>query len=219
MEPQALIPPHDQVPSVTMGPDPQAAEGALILIHGRNAAAPNILEIVADLAAERLHVVAPNATDNTWYPKSFLAPIHENEPGISSGIARINHIVEDLMEQGIPVDKIVIGGFSQGACLAAEFVAQHPRSYGGVLIYSGGIIGPEGLHRSYLGSLSHVPVFLGCSDVDSHVPAWRVEETAEVLATLGASIDMRFYPGMGHLINAEELAVGRELIQQRILTS
>lgn len=216
MTPQALIPPHDQVPSMTMGPDPHAAEGALILIHGRNAAAPNILEIVADLAAERLHVVAPNATNHTWYPHSFLAPIHENEPGISSGIARVNHIVEELMEQGIPVGKIFLGGFSQGACLAAEFVARHPRSYGGALIYSGGIIGPEGLHRAYQGSLDGVPVFIGCSDVDSHVPAWRVEETAEVLATLGATVDMRFYPGMGHLINAEELAAGREMIRQRL---
>ena len=163
-------------------------------------------------ALDRWSVVAPQATGNTWYPFSFLAPMEQNEPGITSGIALIESLVQGALAEGFPSERIALMGFSQGACLTLEFVARHPRRYAAVLGYSGGLIGPPGTLRDYAGSLDGTPVFLGCSDVDSHVPAERVRETADVLARMGAAVDMRLYPGMGHLVNDEEIEVGRGLL-------
>lgn len=183
------------------------------MIHGRGASAESIASLAPLLGADDFAIVAPQAQGNTWYPYSFLAPMAQNEPGISSGIALIESLVQGLGEEGIPADRVVLVGFSQGACLTTEFVARHPRRYGAVLGYSGGLIGPPGTPRDYPGVLDGTPVFLGCSDVDAHVPADRVRETAEVLGRLGAVVDMRLYPGMPHTVNEEEIAVGRELLR------
>lgn len=207
------IPPHGSAPLVRAGPPPDAAHGRLIMVHGRGATADGIASMAVPLRAlDRWSVVAPQATGNTWYPFSFLAPMEQNEPGITSGIALIESLVNAALAEGFPSDRIALMGFSQGACLTLEFVARHPRRYAAVLGYSGGLIGPPGTPRNYAGALDGTPVFLGCSDVDSHVPAERVRETADVLTRMGATVDMRLYPGMGHLVNDEEIEVGRGLL-------
>lgn len=207
------IPPHGSAPLVRAGPPPDAAHGRLIMVHGRGATADGIASMAVPLRAlDRWSVVAPQATGNTWYPFSFLAPMEQNEPGITSGIALIESLVSAALAEGFPSDRIALMGFSQGACLTLEFVARHPRRYAAVLGYSGGLIGPPGTPRNYAGALDGTPVFLGCSDVDSHVPAERVRETADVLTRMGATVDMRLYPGMGHLVNDEEIEVGRGLL-------
>ena len=207
------IPPHGSAPLVRAGPPPSAAHGRLIMVHGRGATADGIASMAVPLRAlDRWSVVAPQATGNTWYPFSFLAPMEQNEPGITSGIALIESLVSAALAEGFPSDRIALMGFSQGACLTLEFVARHPRRYAAVLGYSGGLIGPPGTPRNYAGALDGTPVFLGCSDVDSHVPAERVRETADVLTRMGATVDMRLYPGMGHLVNDEEIEVGRGLL-------
>ncbi len=208
-----MISPHGSMPVSRTGPALKDAKAALILIHGRGADPSDILSLVPFLGAESLHVMAPAAAQHTWYPNSFLASIPSNEPGIQSGIAKINELVEEALAAGIPERRIVIGGFSQGACLGSEFVARHPRSYGGLLAFSGGLIGPKDTPRTYPGSLEGLRVFLGCSDVDFHIPSWRVEETASVLSRMGAEVDMRLYPGMGHTINGEELKAGKDIIE------
>ena len=157
------------------------------------------------LAQPNFAYLAPQAAGNTWYPYSFLAPIANNEPGITSGIAALGAVVEKVVEAGLGYERIVIGGFSQGACLATEFVARNARRYGGVLGFSGGLIGPDGTLRDYPGSLEDTPVFLGCSDIDPHIPKERVDLTAQVLADLDGQVTKRLYPGMGHTINQDEI--------------
>ncbi len=190
------------------------ARGALILTHGRGATAQSILSLAPLLGADHLAWYAPQASGNTWYPYSFLSPIPQNEPGISSGIQALADLVADIEAGGIPASRIALLGFSQGACLTLEFAARHPQRFGALVGFSGGLIGPEGTPRDYAGSLAGTPVFLGCSDVDSHIPLARVHDSAEVLSRMGGSVDTRIYPGMGHVVNDDEIAAARALIQQ-----
>lgn len=203
---------HDEGNVLRLGPSPRSVGRALIMVHGRGASAESIATLVQPLDAAALPVLAPQATGNTWYPLSFLAPMEQNEPGISSGIALIETLVRQLEGDGVPASRIALLGFSQGACLTLEFSARHPRRYGAVIGFSGGLIGPPGTPRDYAGSLDGTPVFLGCSDVDSHVPAERVRESAQVLTRLGAMVDMRLYPGMPHTVNEDEIAAARDLL-------
>jgi predicted esterase len=182
------------------------------MVHGRGATAESIVPLAEPLGADDFSILAPQASGNTWYPASFLSPIPVNEPGISSGISVLAALVERLERAGVAASKIALLGFSQGACLTLEFVARHPRRYGAVVGFSGGLIGPPGTPRDYPGSLNGTPVFLGCSDVDAHIPAERVRETADVLTRMGAVVDMRLYQGMGHLINEDELNAARALL-------
>jgi predicted esterase len=189
----------------------------VILVHGRGATAESILTLADEFepgtaGRSKLAYLAPQARGNTWYPYSFLSPIPHNEPGISAGIALLDDLVEELAGRGIPYEQIILGGFSQGACLALEFVARHARRYGGVFGYSGGLIGPDGTPRDYPGSLAGTPVFLGCSDVDFHIPKERVELTAAVLQKLGGEVTMRLYPGLGHTVNQDEIDFVRQMI-------
>jgi predicted esterase len=158
--------------------------------------------------------LAPQAAGYTWYPHSFLAPIDANQPFLDSALRRVESIIDQLIAQGVSSEKIVILGFSQGACLTAEFAARHPRHYGGVVAFTGGLIGPPGTPRSYAGSLAGTAVFLGTGDPDPHVPIERVQETAAVFQRMGAEVDLRRFPGMPHTINAEELAAARALLQR-----
>jgi predicted esterase len=207
------LPPHGGAQLFRAGPGREVARGRLIMVHGRGATADGIASLAAPLgAAGTWSVVAPQATGQTWYPYSFLSPIPQNEPGITSGIALLEHLVQEALDEGYRTDQVALVGFSQGACLSLEFAARHPRRYAAVIGYSGGLIGPPGTPRDYPGSLDGTPVFLGCSDVDAHIPAERVRETAEVLTRMGAHVDMRLYPGMPHTVNDEEIAVGRELL-------
>ena len=168
----------------------------------------DVIEATDDVA-----FVAPNASGGTWYPFSFLAPMDQNQPGLDSGLGVLARLVDELSASGIAPDRIGLMGFSQGACLALEFSARHGRRYACVAGLSGGLIGPPGTPRAYPGTLAGTPVFLGCSDIDPHIPLERVHETARVLGGLGAKVDARIYPGMGHTVNEGELEAVRALLR------
>ena len=206
--------PHKNQPVLTAGKRLDEAQAALILVHGRGATAESILTLSHELHHPDFAYLAPQAAGNSWYPYSFLTPIADNEPGISSAIAMLVQLVEKVVAAGISQDHIMIGGFSQGACLALEFAARNARRYGGLLGFSGGLIGPDGTPRDYPGSLDGTPIFLGCSDADFHIPKERVLLTAEVLEKLGGKVTTRLYPAMGHTINQDEINFARSMIQK-----
>jgi predicted esterase len=207
--------PHQNQAVSTAGASLGEARGAMVMLHGRGATAESILTLAPSLNAPDFAYLAPQAGGNSWWPRSFLAPIPSNEPGISSAMRAVEEVLAQVAAAGIPPERIVLLGFSQGACLAAEFVARHARRYGGVASLSGGLIGPDGTPRNYSGSLEGTPVFLGCSDIDGHIPAERVRLTAKVLETLGGNVDLRLYPGMGHTINDDELSAVRTITELR----
>ncbi len=208
----AVPPPHGEQPILVSGPPLSEAGRAMILVHGRGATAASILTLADAFERPQLAYVAPQAAGNTWYPYSFLSPLEVNEPGISSGLALLGALVAEMEVAGVSVERILLGGFSQGACLASEFVARTPRPYAGLLVFSGGLIGPPGTPRNYPGRLDGLPVFLGCSDRDAHIPEERVDETAEVLAAMGADVAKVIYPGMGHTIIDDEINHARAII-------
>lgn len=179
----------------------------MVMVHGRNATAESILSLVQAIDTPGFVYLAPQAAGNTWYPNSFLAPIKSNEPGITSGLAAINDLLKRIVDAGIPLERTMLLGFSQGACLALEYAARHARRYGGVVGLSGGLIGPDDTPRDYQGSFDRTRVFLGCSDVDSHIPAQRVRETAGVFRAMRATVTMTLYPGMEHIVNEDEVAM------------
>jgi len=203
--------PHE--PVLTAGPPLEKAKAAILLVHGRGASAQSILSLYEELGAEQFAAIAPQAAGNTWYPYSFLSPLEANQPYLDSALHRLESIVADLLERGIPSQHIVLAGFSQGACLSLEFAARNARRYGAILGLSGGLIGPPGALRNYPGSLAGTPVFLGCSDPDPHIPFERVEESGDVLSRMNAKVDLRRYPNMGHTINDDELDACRGLLQ------
>ncbi len=192
------------------------ARAAVILLHGRGATAHDILTLAAELDEPHVAFLAPQAAGNSWYPYSFLQPIERNEPELSSALHGVAGLVAAVEAAGIPAARIVLGGFSQGACLAAEFVARHARRYGGLLVLSGGVIGPPDTPRTYAGSLDGMPVLVGCSDVDAHIPLSRVQETADVLRALGGDVTLQVYAGMGHIINQDEIERARALVQAAV---
>lgn len=205
--------PHSGLPVETIGRTLGNGTAAMILAHGRGAAPANILELATALHHPEFTFLAPAASENTWYPHSFMADIPSNEPGISSGLAVLEELVDQVLDSGVARDRIVLAGFSQGACLTAEFAVRNPGRYGGVLIFSGGLIGPPGTTWPSEGDFAGTPVFLGCSDVDSHIPRERVEESAQIFRDRGAAVEVRIYPGMGHLINDDELARARAIVE------
>ena len=203
---------HQDQPLLEAGTSLDAAEAALVLVHGRGASARGILGMGKEVHREGLALLAPQAADSEWYPESFLAPVAENEPGRSSGLQAIEAAVARARDAGIPTEKIVLAGFSQGACLASEYVATSPERYGGLAALSGGLLGESVDPAAYEGDLGDTPVFLGCSDVDPHIPAERVHETAAVFEALGGDVDTRLYEGMSHTVNRDELAALEELV-------
>ncbi len=204
--------PHAGQPVLRHGPDIAAARLVAIMIHGRGASAEDMLGLAEALELQDVACLAPQAAGHTWYPQSFLSPIEQNEPGITSGLAAIARLIAAAADEGIPAERVAILGFSQGACLSLEFAARHARRYAAVCGLSGGVIGPPGTPRNYAGSLDRTPVFLGCSDIDPHIPVERVHESAEVFRRLGAVVDERIYPRMGHTINRDELEAVRSLL-------
>lgn len=227
MTPVALNP-HRNQPVLQAGEPLDKAQTAMIMVHGRGATAASILTLAPDLTRPgrpgqpRLAgwtFLAPQAANNSWYPNSFLAPIASNEPGISSGLATIAAVLETLSRAGISAERTMLLGFSQGACLALEFVARHARRYGGVVGLSGGLIGPDGAPRAHTGSLAGAPVFLGCSTVDPHIPKARVEESAVMFQRLGGAVTMRLYPGMGHTVNQDEIDVVQGMMRNVVGSS
>lgn len=197
--------PHAGIPVFREGRPPEEAPAAAVLLHGRGGSAGDILALARALDRPRLAYLAPQAAGNAWYPQSFLAPVERNEPWLSSALDVVRRLLDTLAEAGLPAGKTLLIGFSQGACLALEFVARNATRYGGVAGLAGGLIGAPGTPREYPGSLDGTPIFLGCGDQDPWVPPERFEETAEVLTRLGADVTRRLYPGMGHLVNEDEL--------------
>ena len=176
-----------------------------VMLHGRGAGAQDILGLWGEFSAGDVAYLAPQATGNTWYPYSFLMPLEQNEPSLSSALRVIEGLLASLAEQKVTRDRIALMGFSQGACLTLEFAARYAQRYAAIAAFSGGLIGPPGTSRNYAGSLDGTPVFLGCSDVDPHIPIERVHESAEIFARMGARVDKRIYPGMAHTINGAEI--------------
>jgi phospholipase/carboxylesterase len=205
---------HADEQVVGAGPDLSDAKAVMIMVHGRGASAQDILGLSGSLTAEGMTFVAPQATGNTWYPYSFLEPMEKNEPHLSAALRRLHDIVLTIESRGIPSEKIVLLGFSQGACLSTEFAVRNARRWGGVCGLSGGLIGPPGTPRDYTGSLDGTPVFLGCSDVDSHIPVERVYETEEVMRSMGGDVTANIYPGMGHTIIHDEVQHVQEIIDK-----
>ncbi len=206
--------PHAGQPVEVRGEPLRSSRAAVILIHGRNAGPANILELAEALAYPQVSYLAPAAGGGTWYPDSFMAEIARNEPGITSGLAAIDRLVGQVLGKGIPKRRIVLLGFSQGACLSSTYAVRHPARFGGVVAFSGGLIGPPGTQWNETGSFDGTPVFLGCSDVDAHVPKERVDESAAVFRRMGATVTERIYPGMGHLVNEEEIGFTRKLLEE-----
>lgn len=184
----------------------------MLLLHGRGATAESILSLADELAHPDFAYLAPQAAGNTWYPHSFLAPIASNQPYLSSALAAIGEVLERLSEAGIRPRHTILLGFSQGACLALEYAARNARRYGGVVGLSGGLIGPDDTPRDYPGSLDGTPFFLGCSDVDFHIPKERVLHSADILRNLGGEVTTRLYPNMGHTVNQDELDLVRDMM-------
>lgn len=206
--------PHQNQPIKTGGLDISEAAVAMLLVHGRGASAESMLQFAGEFNRPDIHYRALQASGHTWYPRSFLAPIEMNEPGISSGLQSIYDQIAVVNKEGIPKQRIILLGFSQGACLATEFTARHPQKLGGVIGLSGGLIGDKIDPDNYSGSLDDTPVFLGCSDRDPHIPRGRVDETEQIFNQLNATVTKRIYQGMGHTVNEDEIAFVQKLIDR-----
>ncbi len=188
------------------------ASKILIMVHGRGASAEDILSIADYLKVEDFALLAPQATNHTWYPYSFLSPPSQNEPWLSSALDLIGDIVKDLKQRSIDPKNIFFLGFSQGACLTLEFVTRNATRFGGVIAFTGGLIGDKIYSENYKGDFSNTPIFIGSSDPDPHVPVARVNETATTLEKMNAVITKRIYKNMGHTINQEEIELANNIL-------
>jgi len=216
-EPNDLfLDPHRGQPIRLAGEPFAHARAAMLMLHGRGATAEDILSLAGELAVPGFAYLAPQAAENTRYPNRFLAPLASNEPWLTSALHFVDVALTQIVQAGISPERMIILGFSQGACLALEYTARHARRYGGLVGLSGALIGPDDAPRDYAGSLAGTPVFLGCSDVDFHVPKARVQSTAEVLQRLGGDLTVRLYPNMDHTVNQDELDFVRSMMQALI---
>jgi predicted esterase len=204
--------PHEAQPVIEAGAPLGTAAAVVIMVHGRNATPANIMDLTRRWDRPALTYLAPAAAGGAWYPHSFMADIASNEPGVTSGLELLTSLVAKAESAGVDRSRVVICGFSQGACLASEFAIRHASRFGGLLIFSGGAIGAPGTTWKYDGRFDGTPVFLGCSDRDAHVPESRVRETADVFAAMGAGVTLRIYPGMGHLVNDDEIRFAQRLL-------
>ncbi|MBN1121902.1 MAG: alpha/beta fold hydrolase [Anaerolineae bacterium] len=207
---------HQGQPVLTAGPDLTSADAAVILLHGRGASAQGMIELAGYLPQERIVYLAPQAANQTWYPYSGFDPIERNEPYVSSAFQTVADLVERIVDAGIPYKKIVLGGFSQGACLAAEFAVRNPRRYGGLIILSGALMGPPDLPRDYPGSLDGTPVFIGGAERDPWVTEAQLRLTGQATEALGGTVDIEVYPGAEHTIRESEIAHVHAMIKHQI---
>jgi predicted esterase len=201
---------------LTTGKPLGQSPAVVIMIHGRGAGPENILELASALAQPDVTYLAPAAANNTWYPNSFMSDIARNEPYLSSALSVVKSLVSQVEASGIRRDRIVILGFSQGACLTTEFAIRNASPFGGFVAFSGGAIGPPGTKWDETGRFDGTPIFFGCSNVDPHIPEPRVIESAELCERMGATVTRRIYPGMGHLVNDDEIAWARALLESLI---
>lgn len=199
---------------VWAGAAPDVAAGALVFVHGRGGDVASIFDLARHLDVAGFTWLAPQATHNTWYPYSFLAPLDQNEPWLASALDVLGRAFQQLIQRGFTANRVYWCGFSQGACLVSEYLARNARRYGGAFIFTGGLIGPAGTPRNYQGRFDGTPVLLTCGDADPHVPLWRVEETAAVFAAMGAQATTRVYPGRRHTILPEEITEANVLLRR-----
>lgn len=190
------------------------AKKVLIMLHGRGGSAEDILSLAQHLQVQDFALLAPKATNHSWYPYSFLAPPDQNEPWLGSALELLREIVDDLQQQGIPAEQVYFLGFSQGACLALEFVTRHAKRYGGVVAFTGGLIGNTIYPERYQGDFAGTPVFIGTSDPDAHVPVERVYATINILRDHKAAVTEKIYAGMGHTINQNEIDLANAIVFQ-----
>ncbi len=204
--------PHQGQLVLHSGTAPRDARAVLVMVHGRGASAPDILGLSEHLGQTGMAFLAPQADEDVWYPARFTAPLADNEPWLTSALASIGRVVAMANAAGVPAERVAFLGFSQGACLALEYVARNAKRYGGVIALSGGLIGPDAAEWRHTGSLAGTPVLIGCSDVDPHIPLRRVQDTAVALRAMGANVDERIYPGMGHTVNDDEITAAQALL-------
>jgi phospholipase/carboxylesterase len=195
------------------------AKAAMLMMHGRGATAEDILSLAGQLSQPGFFYIAPQALGNTWYPNRFLDPLSTNEPWLTSALYLMRDLLDKIVQGGMPPERIMILGFSQGGCLALEFTARNARRYGGLVGLSSSLIGPEDTQRDYKGSLDGTPVFLGCSDVDFHVPKERVTQSSDVLRHLGGAVTERLYPNHDHSVNQDEIDFVRGMMQSLLAAS
>jgi phospholipase/carboxylesterase len=208
--------PHAGQPVAHTGAPLESAAAVMIMVHGRGAGPADILSLAAALDIPSVACLAPAASGDTWYPNPFIAPREKNEPWLSSALGVIESLVVDAIARGFPPEKVIVLGFSQGACLSGEFSIRHPRRYGGVCMLSGGLIGAPGTTWDDITTtaLKNTPVFLGCSDIDAHIPKERVVESEAVFKRLGARTKRILYPGMGHLVNEDEISHVQHVVDE-----
>ncbi|MGJ1227300.1 alpha/beta hydrolase [Sphingobacterium siyangense] len=196
----------------TAGKNLEQAEKAIVMIHGRGGSAEDILGMSSYLHVDNFALLAPQAENHTWYPYSFIAPVQENEPWLSSAIDLIDHTVKLALDNGIRAENIYFFGFSQGACLTLEYLARHGQRYGGAIAIIGGVIGEEINRDNYTGDFAQTPIFIGTSNPDFHVPLERVEDTVSILAQMNANVKLMVYQNAGHSINREEIDLANEFV-------
>lgn len=199
---------------VLAGKEPGKAAGVLILLHGRGASAEDILSVAGHLQTQELALMAPQATNHTWYPYSFMAPPSENEPWLSSAIELLSEVTKDLQGKNFESKDIYLLGFSQGACLTLEFAARNATRYGGIIAFTGGLIGDKIYAENYKGDFAGTPVFIGTSDPDPHVPVERVNATESILKKMNASVTKKIYRNLGHTINQDELDFANKILNK-----
>lgn len=197
---------------VSAGKKLSEAKKVLIMLHGRGASAEDILTLAPNLQLKDFALLAPQATNYTWYPYSFLVPPEQNEPWLSSAIDLLKELVGDINAAGIPSDKIFFLGFSQGACLTLEFVTRNAQPWGGVAAFTGGLIGDRLYSENYKGDFKGTPVFIGSGNPDAHVPVERVQATTSLLKSMNASVTEKIYPNMGHTIIQEEIDLANRIV-------
>lgn len=214
-----MQPIHQGQPVLAAGEPLERSRAAMLMIHGRGATAEDILSLAGEFQQSGFTYLAPQAAGGTWYPNRFTAPLEQNEPWLSSALQVVGTLFSRVVEAGIRPERVILLGFSQGACLALEYAARNPRRYGGIAGLSGGLIGPDDLNREVYGSLAGTLVFLGCSDVDFHIPRERVDQAAEVMRALGGQVTERLYPDMDHTVNQDEIDFVRGMMQSLLSDS
>jgi predicted esterase len=202
---EACPSPHGGERVLVQGERLDKAKAVVLCVHGRGASPEDILPVGHALRTAGLSFVAPAASGSTWYPLSFMSETERNQPGLDSALAVLASLVQQIESHGIPSEKIMLLGFSQGACLSSEFAVRHARRFGGLVAFSGGLVGPPGTVWEYPGDFAGTPIFMGCSDVDPHIPVARLDESEVVFGGMGADVTKRIYSGMGHTINEDEL--------------
>lgn len=205
--------PHAGQPVLHHGVPLDRAKVAVIMLHGRGADATDILSLAGEFGTADVCYLAPDAAQNAWYPNRFVAPVSRNEPWLSSALALVQRTVDHVLAAGIPAERLVIAGFSQGACLALEYAARNAQTFGGVIAFAGGLIGETLSADTYAGHFGGTPIFIGVGDEDHHIPVARAEESAALLTQQGGAVDLRIYPHVPHTVIPDQINAARAILE------